>query len=610
MVNDPKELKNLNFKELAGLSSEIRNFLIQEISETGGHLASNLGVVELTVALHKVFDTPKDKIIWDVGHQSYVHKILTGRQDGFKTLRQLDGLSGFPKSYESEYDAYNTGHSSTSISAALGFCAARDLQRENYNVAAVVGDGSMTGGLVYEALNNAGRSNFDMLVILNDNQMSIARNVGAVSRHLNDIRTAPIYHSAKRDVHKLLGTIPRLGQQVDKWIEITKNAVKFMLVPGVLFEELGFKYFGPVDGHDLPTLINTLQNLKKIKGPILLHVVTTKGKGYRQAEQSPDAFHGVESFKVETGEPKAVQNGATYTQVFSESMMALAKKKENMVAITAAMPDGTGLCAFQKKYPKRFYDVGIAEGHAIAFAAGMAKAGVLPVVAIYSSFLQRAYDQILHDVCIQNLHVVMAVDRAGLVGPDGETHQGLFDLSFLAHIPNMTIMAPKNRQELEDMLNYAVLYHNGPIAIRYPRGAASKVLSNHRAPIVYGKSETIYKGKDTAIVSVGTMMDTAFEAAENLRKSGHNPSLYNARFVKPIDIDLRSYQHVFILEDNVQAGGYGERVRALTEGPKFHMLAFPDKFIEQGTREELFHRYSLDSESVTKRILKSITSKR
>ena len=620
-INSPKELKDLSLKELTSLSEEIREFLIRTLSQTGGHLASNLGVVELSVALHMAFNAPIDKIIWDVGHQSYVHKILTGRRDRFDTLRQLGGLSGFPKSNESVYDAFDTGHSSTAISVALGFCASRDLQQKNYNIAAIVGDGSMTGGLVYEALNNAGRSNHDLLVILNDNQMSIAQNVGAVSRHLNDIRTAPMYLGVKRDVHKLLKTIPRLGTKLDKWLETIKDAVKFMLVPGVLFEEMGFQYFGPVDGHDLKTLINTLQNLRDIKGPTLLHVLTTKGKGYLHAEQSPDTFHGVESFQVSTGKPTAAPSGESYTDVFGKTMVELAEKEDKLVAITAAMPNGTGLHLLQKKYPHRFYDVGIAEGHAVTFAAGMAKGGAVPVVVMYSSFLQRAYDQILHDACIQNLHVILAVDRAGLVGSDGETHQGLFDLSFLSHMPNMTIMAPKNGWELADMLKYAVLQHKGPIAVRYPRGKASKTFEK-KAPIEYGKSEIIIQGKDVAIVSVGTMMDTALSAVKILKNNGHNPSLFNARFVKPIDEDLAirllSYRHVFILEDNVKIGGYGERMWSTVakvpcffkeKSPVFHFYAFPDKFIEQGTRAELFKRYALDGEGISKRMLKILNDK-
>ena len=605
-INSPKDIKNLNANELAALSEEIRKFLIRNLSQTGGHLASNLGVVELTIALHKVYNTPKDKIIWDVGHQSYVHKLLTGRRNQFKSLRQLDGLSGFPKSHESAYDAFDTGHSSTAISAALGLCAARDLQKENHSIMAVVGDGSATGGLVYEALNNAGRSNTDLLVILNDNQMSISKNVGAVSRHLNDIRTASIYRGAKKDVHNLLSYIPHLGKYMDTFIETAKDAIKFMLIPGVLFEELGFQYFGPVDGHNLKTLTRTLEKLRGIKGPVLCHVVTTKGKGYWQAEQSPDTFHGVDSFDLKTGEPTTVQNGATYTDIFGRALTELGSKQNKLIAITAAMSDNTGLCQFKEKYPKRFFDVGIAEGHAVTFAAGMAKGGVVPVVAIYSSFLQRAYDNILHDVCIQNLHVIFAIDRAGLVGPDGETHQGLFDLSFLAHMPNMTIMAPKNRWELEDMMSYAILRHKGPIAIRYPREAASKILPDSRAPIEYGKSEAIFIGKDIAIISVGSMMETAKEAAEHLQSLGYNPSLYNARFIKPIKLDLRSYRYVFILEDNVRTGGYGERLSAMTDGPDFRLFSFPDKFIEQGSRNELFSRYGLDTDNVVKQMLKKM----
>ena len=624
-INSPDELKNLSVNELIVLSKEIREFLIQEISRTGGHLASNLGVVELSLALHKVFKAPTDKIIWDVGHQAYSHKIVTGRREGFARLRQLDGLSGFPKSHESKYDAFNTGHSSTSISAALGFCTARDLQQDDYSVVAVIGDGSMTGGLAYEALNNAGRSSTDLLVVLNDNQMSIAKNVGAVSRHLNDIRTAPIYRRTKRDVHKLLENIPRLGKRMDKWIESAKDTLKFILMQGVLFEEMGFQYFGPVDGHDLKTLINTLQNLRTIKGPVLLHVMTTKGKGYHLAEQSPDAFHGVEPFDRENGKPKSPSKGESYTEAFGKIMLGLAEKQEKLVAVSAAMPEGTGLCPFLKKYPKRFYDVGIAEGHALTFAAGMAKGGLVPLVAIYSSFLQRAYDQILHDVCTQNLHVVLAIDRAGLVGPDGETHQGVFDLSFLSHMPNMTIMAPKNRFELEDMFNYAVLQHKGPIAVRYPKGEASLILQEHRALIELGKSETIFRSpqKDAALVSVGAMMDEAYLAVEGLKEFGYNVSLYNLRFVKPLDKKLlsylRTYSHVFILEDNVCIGGCGERLLAEISKelsgesvqaaalPNFHFISFPDGFIEQGTRKELFQRYALDGEGIVKRMLKILT---
>ena len=596
------KLKQLNYEELNTLSLDIRKFLLNEVSQTGGHLASNLGVVELSIALHKVFNSPADKIIWDVGHQAYIHKILTGRKEKFSSLRKLDGLSGFPKSAESPHDAFDVGHSSTAISAALGYCSARDLLQEDYSVAAVVGDGSMTGGLVYEAMNNAGRSNTNVIVILNDNQMSITRNVGALSRHLNDIRTAPKYRGAKRDVHKLLGGTT-FGKRVDKMIETAKDAVKYMLVPGVLFEELGFNYFGPVDGHNIKTLVETLTKLRSIKGPVLLHVVTNKGKGYAPAEKFPGRYHFVEAFDIVSGETKSHTKTETYSDVFGKSLVNLADKVENLTAITAAMPDGTGLRDFQKKYPKRFYDVGIAESHAVTFAAGMAKGGAVPIVAVYSSFLQRAYDQILHDICLQNLHVVLAVDRAGLVGSDGETHQGIFDISFLSHMPNMTILAPKNRWELEDMLSYAIQQHKGPIALRYPRGAASEVLKEHRQAIKYGESEIVFEGSEIAIVSVGAMMDEAYEAASILQSNGHNPGLYNARFVKPIDNNLikylRSYKHVFILEDNVQAGGFGKSLEKLS----YH-FAFPDKFIEQGTRQELFERYGLDGKGVAQRILK------
>ena len=599
----PDKLKHLSYEELNVLSEDIRNFLLHKVSQTGGHLASNLGVVELSIALHKVFNSPTDKIIWDVGHQAYIHKILTGRQNKFSSLRKLDGLSGFPKSAESPHDVFDVGHSSTAISAALGYCSARDLLQEDYSVVAVVGDGSMTGGLVYEAMNNAGRSNTNMLVILNDNQMSITRNVGALSRHLNDIRTAPKYRGAKRDIHKLLGGIP-LGKRVDKFIETAKDAVKYMLLPGVLFEELGFNYFGPIDGHNIKTLIDTLSKLRSIKGPVLLHVVTTKGKGYPPAEKSPGKFHFTEAFDIVSGKAKSIAQTVSYADVFGKTLINIADKVENLCAITAAMPDGTGLADFQKKYPKRVYDVGIAESHAVTFAAGMAKAGALPVVAVYSSFLQRAYDQILHDVCLQSLHVVFVIDRAGLVGSDGETHQGIFDISFLSHMPNMTIMAPKNRWELEDMLSYAILKHKGPIALRYPKGVASEILKENRPIVQYGKSETIFEGSKIAIVSVGAMMEEAYKAADILKQKGFNPGLYNARFVKPIDKNLanhlRSYKHVFILEDNVQSGGFGKN---LPLQPTYH-FAFSDKFIEQGTRAELFRRYGLDGEGVAQQILK------
>jgi 1-deoxy-D-xylulose-5-phosphate synthase len=613
-----KSLKRLNPGQLSALAADIRTFLIRGLSHTGGHLASNLGVVELTLALHVVFDSPTDKIIWDVGHQSYVHKILTGRKDGFNTLRQLDGLSGFPKSCESPHDVFETGHSATSISAALGFAVARDLNGRNGReaVIAVIGDGSVTGGLAYEALNNAGRARTGLLVILNDNQMSIAENVGAVSRHLNDLRTAPSYLGAKRGVHKMLSHIPVLGGPADRLIEKAKDAVKFMLVPGVLFEELGFQYFGPVDGHDITALTENLRRIKNISGPVLLHVLTTKGKGYNKAEYAPETYHGVGSFSIKTGEPTKAKIRETYTDVFSRAMLKHAALNKGIVAITAAMPDGTGLCPFKKRYPGRFFDVGIAESHAVTFAAGLAKAGMRPVVAVYSSFLQRAYDQILHDVCIQNLPVVFAVSHAGITGEDGETHQGLYDTAFLSHIPNMTVMAPRNKNELNEMLGFA-LRHPGPVALRYPKDEVSRCLADTFAPLEYGRSEAIHQGTDAALVSVGAMMDTALAVRDKLREAGFNPGLYNARFIKPLDMGLVAalsrYPVVAVLSDSAKAGGYGARLWEAWAGgasvPRFIDFAFPDVFVEQGTRPQLFARYKLDEKAVTARLINILTKK-
>ena len=625
-INSPKQLKRLPIKALDQLAAEIRYFLIHSISDTGGHLASNLGVVELTLALHRVFDSPKDKIIWDVGHQSYIHKIITGRKDRFHTLRQLDGLSGFPKIGESEHDAFGTGHSSTSISAALGLASARDLRQDSgispcgkrcgprctgnchkrEKVIAVIGDGSMTGGPAYEGLNNAGRSDTDIIVILNDNQMSISENVGAISRHLNDIRTGPLYLGAKQDIHRLLDKLPIVGPRLSSGLESAKGTLKYLLLHGVLFEEMGFRYFGPVDGHNIPALINVLRGVKLIRGPVLIHALTTKGKGYESAEQAPAKFHGVGAFNVNTGKPTNGSTKLTYTDVFSKALMHQAAKNDKIVAITAAMLDGTGLGPFQERYPKRFFDVGIAEGHAVTFAAGLAKGGQRPVLVVYSSFLQRAYDQILHDVALQNLPVIFAIDRAGIVGEDGETHQGIYDLSYLSHIPNMTVLAPKDGAELEAMLGFA-LVHNGPVAIRYPRDITPDS-TVECSPVHYGRSETIRKGEKIALVSVGIMMQTALEAADILRKDGHNPSIYNARFVKPLDMDLvrrlsTDYEAVYVLEDATRVGGFGSQLlEALAAQhnplPRFHIFAFPDAFIEAGQRAELFNRYKLDADGI------------
>ena len=627
-INSPRKLKRLTPQALDILAAEIRDFLVESIADTGGHLASNLGVVELTLALHRVFDSPKDKIIWDVGHQSYIHKIITGRKDRFHTLRKLDGLSGFPKPGESVHDAFGTGHSSTSISAALGLAIARDLRqnactcRKNNlsqgsnqccgnreKVIAVIGDGSMTGGLAYEGLNNAGRSDTDIIVVLNDNQMSIGENVGAISRHLNTLRTGPLYLGAKQGVHSILDKLPVVGPHLSGGIESAKASLKYLLLHGVLFEEMGFRYFGPVDGHNIPALLKMLRGVKKIRGPVLVHVLTKKGKGYESAERSPTRFHGVGAFDVDTGKPTGGKSAPSYTDVFSKALMQHASANDKIVAVTAAMSSGTGLAPFEKQFPKRFFDVGIAEGHAITFAAGLAKGGLRPVVAMYASFLQRAYDNVIHDVALQNLPVIFAIDRAGIVGEDGETHQGIYDIAYLSHIPNLTILAPKDGPELEAMLSFALTL-SGPVAIRYPRDTATT--GTGARPIVYGQSEIIHKGRGMALVSVGTMMCTALSVADILRDGGHDPSVYNARFIKPLDKELArrltEYEAVYVLEDATRIGSYGfQLLEALSALPKqlphFQMLAFPDVFIEAGSRAELFKRYGLDAQSIVAQII-------
>ncbi len=607
-ITSPKKLKKLGLNQLKELSSEIREFLIDSVSVTGGHLASNLGVVELTIALHYCFNSPDDKIIWDVGHQAYIHKILTGRKDMFHTLRKFNGLSGFPKSGESKHDAFGAGHSSTSISAALGFAISRDLSGGKNNVVSVIGDGSMTGGLAFEALNNAGRTNTKIIVVLNDNQMSISENVGALSRYLNKIRSAPSYISAKDDVHKFLQRVPVVGGRVDKFIGDTKEVIKNFLIPGDFFEELGFDYIGPVDGHDLNELIKVFNKAKKIDKPTLLHVITKKGKGYCNAEEQPAKFHGVDSFNKHTGLPTNGKSGLSYSEIAGNTLIEMAEQNEKLVAITAAMASGTGLSPFEQKFPKRLFDVGIAEAHAVTFAAGLAKSGHLPVFVVYSTFLQRAYDQIIHDVCIQNLHVVFAIDRAGIVGADGETHQGVFDLSYLTHIPNMTVMAPKNGRELALMLKFAAEM-NSPVAVRYPRGTASTLFEgeSENEDIVFGKCEIIKKGRDIIIISGGNMFDTAYAVYEKLLIDGLTPALVNARFIKPIDLELvkrlKDYRHVVVLEDNVKTGGLGSAIlqNAAELGiliNTFTHVAFPDNFIEHGSVQELYQKYKMDLESV------------
>jgi len=603
-IQSPADLRRLDGQQLKCYADEARQFLIRSVSETGGHLASNLGVVELTVALHSCFQTPDDQLVWDVGHQTYVHKCITGRAGQFQTLRKFGGLSGFPKTGESEYDLFDTGHSSTSVSAAYGLAVARDLRGEKRSVVAVIGDGSMTGGLAYEAMNNAGRSGRDMVVVLNDNQMSISENVGAVSRHLNEIRIDPKYLGAKRDVRRFFDSVPVIGSKVGRAIEIVKDGLKYMLVPGVLFEEMGFTYIGPVDGHDIDAMRSVFRKVKKMKGPVLVHVYTQKGHGYANAESQPEKFHGIGPFDVKTGRAVRPKQADACGEIMGRTLVDIARENECVTAITAAMPAGTGLLEFKRTFPERFFDVGIAEAHAVTFAAGLAKAGFLPVFAVYSTFLQRAYDQIVHDVCLPKLPVVFAIDRAGIVGADGETHQGLFDLSFLSHIPNLTVLAPKDGAELAAMLRFAVTL-GAPVAIRYPKeqsaGAAAET-----AEIAFGRAETMRQGEDIAVVSVGSMIDVALALVQRFAADGYNPTLVNARFVKPIDAvlahTLAGYRHIFTLEENVAAGGFGMALRALlaemSSDAALTCFAFPDAFVPQGTRAELLRLCGMDAEAV------------
>lgn len=615
-VNMPEDIKKLNIGQLNRLALELRSFVLENVSKTGGHLASNLGIVELTLALHYCFDAPKDKIVWDVGHQAYIHKILTGRKDKFTTLRQLDGLSGFPKPSESEYDTFTAGHSSTSISIALGFACARDMRGSDEKVVAVIGDGSLTGGVAFEALNNAGRSNSNIIVVLNDNQMSISGNVGALSRHLGELRTERGYIEAKNDVKKLLNRFPDSEKMVNK-IKRTKNRIKYLFIPGVIFEELGFKYIGPVDGNNIESLIEVINRAKNIEGPVLIHVKTKKGKGYKYAENNPSAYHGVSAFDLSTGASIKKSNKPTYSDVFGKTMCSMADEDDKIVAVSAAMGNGTGLSKFISKHPSRFYDVGIAEQHAVSFSAALAKSGFRPVFAVYSTFLQRAYDEIMQDVCLQNLHVVFAVDRAGIVGADGETHQGIYDISYFTHMPNMTVMMPKNGIELEKMLRYAVYNIDGPVAVRYPRGNISDIYSENTSEIEFGKAELLEDGEKIAVISAGAVCDNAAKVCEMLKNDGYNPMLINMRFAKPVDKEMLKLAaekcgYIFTLEDNVIDGGAGMAVlealndMELINDVKVHSYAFPDKFIEHGTRDQLFERYKLDSESIYKDIKERI----
>ena len=610
-IKEANDVKQLSLSECEQLAQEIRDFLIRSLSETGGHLASNLGVVELTIALHRFLHFPEDKLVWDVGHQAYTHKILTGRKEQFATLRKTGGLSGFPKRKESDCDAFDTGHSSTSISAGLGLVQARDLKGENYQVVSVIGDGALTGGMAYEALNNAAELKKNFIIILNDNEMSITRNVGGMSSYLDHIRMAAPYTELKMGVTNALKKIPKVGDGMVDALHKTKSSIKQLVIPGMLFENMGLTYLGPVDGHDMRQLGKVLQEAKRKQGPVVIHVLTEKGRGYEPAMRHPARFHGAAPYEIETGLPKSNGN-PSYTDIFSTVMRKFGDREPDVVAVSAAMVPGTGLKRFGNMFPERLFDVGIAEEHAVTFAAGLALGGLRPVVAIYSSFLQRAVDQILHDVCMQNLPVVFAVDRAGLVGSDGETHHGCFDLSYLSMMPNMTVMAPKNKWELSDMLKFAIR-QKSPVAIRYPRGEAYTGLEDYRAPIEMGKAEILEKGKEIAILAVGNMVRTAVQVTENLRNCGYEPTLVNMRFVKPLDMDLleilrEDHSLIVTMEENVKSGGFGEQVMTYygsrLHSPAVRIVAIEDKFVPHGSVEDLMHQQQMDSASVTERILR------
>lgn len=612
-IQKENDIKNLTPAEIDVLRQEIRTFLIEKISELGGHLASNLGTVELTMALHLFLDFPKDKIVWDVGHQSYTHKILTGRKDDFDHLRQYGGMSGFPKRTESPCDSFDTGHSSTSISAGLGLAWARELQNEDYKVVSVIGDGALTGGMAYEAMNNAAALKKNFIIILNDNNMSISENVGGMSRHLSKLRTSTNYVELKEGVQSSLEKIPVYGERIVSGIRKTKSSIKQMVIPGMIFEDMGIMYLGPVDGHDISAMLKVFQEASQVQGPVLVHVLTKKGYGYRPAERHPSRFHGTAPFDIETGIPLS-HGKATYTDVFSTVMRKMGDRDDKLVAITAAMADGCGLKRFHNMFPDRFFDVGIAEEHAVTFAAALAAGGMHPVFAVYSSFLQRGYDQMLHDVCMQNLPVVFAIDRAGLVGSDGETHQGVFDLSYLTEMPNMTVMAPKNKWELSDMLKYAIAY-DAPIALRYPRGEAYDGLQEHRQPIVYGKCEEITVGQDILLFALGSMVKTAEAVCGQLKEKGIEATLVNARFAKPFDVAylkeaMTKHSMIVILEENVALGGFGEHVACFLrrEGYEGQILsiAIGDHFVEHGNVAVLQKELGIDADGITRQILEKL----
>ncbi len=611
-IEKGNDIKDVNPEDYKALAREIRKFLIKNISKTGGHLASNLGVVELTMALHLSLTFPEDKIVWDVGHQAYTHKILTGRKENFATLRKYEGMSGFPKRTESDCDCFDTGHSSTSISAALGLVKARDLQEQDNTVVAVIGDGALSGGMAFEALNNAARLKTNMIIVLNDNNMSIAENVGGVSNYLGKIRTNQAYLGMKDEIEKTLKSIPKIGDGIVERVRKSKESIKHLFIPGMFFEDMGLTYIGPIDGHNINDLLTAFQTAKKVKGAVIVHVITKKGKGYQLAEKNPTKYHGIDPFDIKTGELLKKSSNRTYTNVYSDMLIELAKKNEKLVTITAAMPTGTGLQAFQQEFPTRCFDVGIAEEHAVTFAAGLAAGGMKPFVTIYSTFLQRAYDQIVHDVCIGNYPVVFALDRAGIVGNDGETHQGVFDLSFLRSVPNMTIIAPKNEKEFEDMLRFCENY-NAPIAIRYPRGKVSTCFQNESAPIEYGKAEILTNHGGILLLAVGSMVEVAEEVAKQLEASGRNASVVNARFVKPLDTAMlqqlaETHDTIVTLEENVFSGGFSEEVGAyMTQqgmgGKRFIPVTIPDEFVEHGDPDMLKAKLGLTAEGIMSRIL-------
>lgn len=609
-IKKPNDIHKVALSDFPKLAEEVRRFLIESISSTGGHLASNLGVVELTLALHNVLDFPEDKLIWDVGHQAYTHKILTGRKEEFADLRRENGMSGFPKRAESDCDAFDSGHSSNSISAGLGYVHARDIQGQNHRVVAVIGDGSLTGGMAYEALNNAAELKTNYIIIINDNNMSISRNVGGMSSYLSALRTAEAYTGMKLSVTKTLKKIPKIGTAMVDTVRKTKSSIKQLIIPGMLFENMGLTYLGPVDGHDMRQMMKLFNEAKRVEGAVVVHVLTQKGKGYVPASSHPERFHGTGPFDVKTGKALEKKSGPTYTDIFSKTMVELGEEEPRITAITAAMPEGTGLKAFAKKYPERFFDVGIAEEHAVSFAAGLALGGVIPVVAIYSSFMQRAVDQILHDVCMQNLHVVFALDRAGLVGADGETHQGCFDLSYLSMMPNMKVLAPKNGWELREMLRFAVKCP-GPCAIRYPRGSAYEGLTEFRAPVENGKSEVIARGKEIALLAVGSMAEICEKVCQEMKNRGKDLTFVNVRFVKPMDTELldelsRDHSLLVTVEENVKSGGYGEHVAAYMEAchPEVRVIpvAIWDRFVPHGSVDSLRGRVGLSVSSILQAI--------